>query len=150
MSVTYNTAHGNAGSVTHWARPGIDHTSSWMLVGLVTAEAQWDFLSSSLYQVFSGQSRWRHSQSQVWPGILLVLLLDLGKPHRPPSPSPSSLQRGWKSACGSSEGQPDKEALCPHRNSSVCPAASPWPLIKPHRESLFQAASTASSAFTGP
>ena len=30
---TYTTAHGNAGSLTHWARPGIK--PSWFLVGFV-------------------------------------------------------------------------------------------------------------------
>ena len=29
---TYTTAHGNAGSLTHWVRPGIRPSSSWMLV----------------------------------------------------------------------------------------------------------------------
>ena len=29
-SVTYTTAHGNTGSLTHWARPGIEPTS-WVL-----------------------------------------------------------------------------------------------------------------------
>ena len=33
MSATYITAHGNAGSLTHWARPGITPTTSWFLVG---------------------------------------------------------------------------------------------------------------------
>ena len=37
---TYATAHGKAGSSTHWARPGIQPTSSWMLVGFITAEPQ--------------------------------------------------------------------------------------------------------------
>ena len=31
-SVTYTTAHSTARSLTHWARPGIKPTSSWMLV----------------------------------------------------------------------------------------------------------------------
>ena len=31
-SVTYTTAHGNARSLTHWARPGIKPASSWILV----------------------------------------------------------------------------------------------------------------------
>ena len=37
MSATYTTAHGNVGpqSLTHWARPGIEHTTSWFLVGFV-------------------------------------------------------------------------------------------------------------------
>ena len=31
-SATHTTAHGNAGSLTHWARPGIEPASSWMPV----------------------------------------------------------------------------------------------------------------------
>ena len=37
-SAAYTIAHGNAGSLTHKARPGIKPKSSWILVGLVTAE----------------------------------------------------------------------------------------------------------------
>ena len=40
-SVTYSTAHLNAGSLTHWARPGIEPTSSWML-GSLTTEPWWE------------------------------------------------------------------------------------------------------------
>ena len=32
----YATAHGNAASLTHWARPGIKPASSWILVGFLT------------------------------------------------------------------------------------------------------------------
>ena len=35
MSATYTTAHGNARSLTHWARPGIKPATSWFLVGFV-------------------------------------------------------------------------------------------------------------------
>ena len=41
-SVTYITAHGNARSFIHWARPGIEPTTSWFLVGLVSAAPQWE------------------------------------------------------------------------------------------------------------
>ena len=34
VSVTYTTAHGNARSLTHWTRPGIEPETSWFLVGL--------------------------------------------------------------------------------------------------------------------
>ena len=34
-SVTYTTAHDNAGSLTHWARPGIRPASLWILVGSI-------------------------------------------------------------------------------------------------------------------
>ena len=41
-SVTYTTAHGNAGSPTHLARPGIKPASWWILVGFLYAEPQWE------------------------------------------------------------------------------------------------------------
>ena len=37
---TYTTAHGNPGSLTHWERPGIEPTSSWLLVRFITAKPQ--------------------------------------------------------------------------------------------------------------
>ena len=40
-SATYTTAHlHHAGSLTHWARPGMELASSWILVGFITAEPQ--------------------------------------------------------------------------------------------------------------
>ena len=40
-SVTYTTAQCNAGSLlTHWMGPGIKPSSSWILVGFVSAEPQ--------------------------------------------------------------------------------------------------------------
>ena len=41
---TYDTAHGNIRSLTHWARPGIEFASSWILVGLITAKPQRELL----------------------------------------------------------------------------------------------------------
>ena len=38
-SATYTTAHGNAGSLTHWARPGIKLASWWILVRFLTCWA---------------------------------------------------------------------------------------------------------------
>ena len=38
-SATYTAAHGNAGSITHGARPGIEPSSSW--IG-VTTEPLWE------------------------------------------------------------------------------------------------------------
>ena len=34
-SATYTSAHGNAGSLTHCVRPGIELATSWFLVGFV-------------------------------------------------------------------------------------------------------------------
>ena len=36
-SATYTTAYSNAGSLTHWGRPGIELATSWFLVGFVSA-----------------------------------------------------------------------------------------------------------------
>ena len=40
----YTTAHGNTRSLTHWARPEIEPSSSWILVRFVTTEP-WQELS---------------------------------------------------------------------------------------------------------
>ena len=45
MSVTYIIAHGNTGSLTHWARPWIEPASSWMLVRFISTEPQWELLA---------------------------------------------------------------------------------------------------------
>ena len=39
-SVTYTTAHSSARFLTHWLRLSIEPTSSWILVGFITAEPQ--------------------------------------------------------------------------------------------------------------
>ena len=42
VSANYTATHGNTVSLTHWSRPGIEPTSSWILVGFVTTEPQWE------------------------------------------------------------------------------------------------------------
>ena len=37
-SVTYTTAQANTGSLTHWARPGMEPVSSWLLVRFTNAK----------------------------------------------------------------------------------------------------------------
>jgi len=44
-SVTYTTAHGKAGSLTHWVRPEIKPVSSWLLVRFISAEPRWELWS---------------------------------------------------------------------------------------------------------
>ena len=41
-TATYTIGHGNARALTHWAGPGIEPASSWILVGLVTTGPQWE------------------------------------------------------------------------------------------------------------
>ena len=53
-SVTYTTAHSNAGSLTHWVEPGIEPAFSWLLIRFVTAEPQGElkvFLDSFIEQI---------------------------------------------------------------------------------------------------
>ena len=52
MSVTYTKAHGNAGSLTQRARPGIRPASSWILVRFVSAEPQWELLNNFILHFF--------------------------------------------------------------------------------------------------
>ena len=37
-----NLNHSNAESLTHWARPGIEPTTSWFLVGFVSTAPRWE------------------------------------------------------------------------------------------------------------
>ena len=47
-SATYTTALGNAGSLTHWARPGNKATTSWFLVRFVSAEPRREVRGTSI------------------------------------------------------------------------------------------------------
>ena len=45
----YPTAHSNPGYLTHWVRPGIEPAFSWILVGFITSEPQWEFSMPTLF-----------------------------------------------------------------------------------------------------
>ena len=55
MTVTYNTAHGNMGSLTHRERLAIESASSWILVGFVTTEPRWELHVHILEEQFHSQ-----------------------------------------------------------------------------------------------
>ena len=53
VSAAYTTDHGNTRSSTHWARPGIEPSSSWMLVRFVncwatTGTPEWRYLNENV------------------------------------------------------------------------------------------------------
>ena len=48
-SVTYTIAHGNTGSLIHWVRPGIELTSSWILIVFSTAEPRWELFPKVVF-----------------------------------------------------------------------------------------------------
>ena len=55
-SMTYTTTLGKARSLTHWARPGIEPTSSWMLVGFVNCWATMGSLKIPLIRLLVVQT----------------------------------------------------------------------------------------------
>ena len=72
----YATAHSNAGSLTHWARPGIKPVSLWILVGLLNGWATMGTPALFLVPQF---------RVVVWWGVMVpesksCLLLGAGSP----------------------------------------------------------------------
>ena len=52
-SETYTATCCNARSLTHGAKPRIEPTSSWILVGFFSTEPQWKFLDCSIWMFLS-------------------------------------------------------------------------------------------------
>jgi len=52
-SETYTTAQGNAGSLTHWARPGIEPASSWILVRFISPVSWWELQEFHSFMSYS-------------------------------------------------------------------------------------------------
>ena len=81
-SPSYTTAHGKARSLTHFARPGVKPTSSWIIVGFITHWATtgtpssvWKQLSYNQHSVifvnFFFQFYW--GSIDIWHSIILRL-----------------------------------------------------------------------------
>ena len=67
VSATYTAAHGNARFLTHWVRPGIEPTSSWVLVTFITAEPWWE-----LHSVSSLRKMGLCLRFNVWTSVMLI------------------------------------------------------------------------------
>ena len=88
VSATYTTAHGNAGNLTHWVRPGIELSSSWIPVRFLTCWATTGTpkASSEMGQVSNGEPwrpgwlwvLWWHS-GLLWPALWYVRVLERQK-----------------------------------------------------------------------
>ena len=52
--------HGNAGSLSHWMRPGIEPTSLWILVGFISTAPQQEFLACLFSMQY--QLKWLNEQ----------------------------------------------------------------------------------------
>ena len=72
VSSTYTAAHSNAGSLTHWARPGIEPASLWILVWFNSAEPQQELPHALSYVIFHcGLSQETGCSSLGWSTSLL-------------------------------------------------------------------------------
>ena len=65
MSATYTTAHSNAGSLTHWARPGIQPETSWFLVGFVN---HWAMMGTPGSCWNFKKKKWTYIK-RTWPSV---------------------------------------------------------------------------------
>ena len=58
VSATYTAACGKTRSLTHWARPGTELASSWIIVGFLTCWATSGTPSSFIYKIFCIYTTW--------------------------------------------------------------------------------------------
>ena len=66
MSATHTTVHSNARAPTHWARPGIEPASSWILVGFVSTEPRWELLVIVLLRVWNRTTeKWKELEVTI-------------------------------------------------------------------------------------
>ena len=102
---------GNAGSLIHWARPGIEPTSSWMLVRLITAKPRGELLPPFDY-------------------LLFPLNISRALPHVLGCTSPEGVWKAvWFAICG---------CIMNHFTS---PQTLRWFAALPHRAALWRAPS---------
>ena len=66
MSATYTTAHNNARSLTHWARPGTEPTFLWILVGFITTVPQWEIPEFNFLFFMAVPMAYGTSQARDW------------------------------------------------------------------------------------
>ena len=118
---SYTTAHDNTRSLTHWWRPGIEPTSSWILVGFVTTEPWQEILRAS----FLMNRLWRNWWSVTFEIISWIISLALGKVADMPlrtvrQPCGEAMCWGSEASCQQLSG-----ALVPSWRQILCPRVSP-------------------------
>ena len=67
--MTYTTVHGNVGALTHQARPGIEPTSSWILVGFVSAEPRRELQDLGVLKAVTVSAIKRKVLRSQWPSV---------------------------------------------------------------------------------
>ena len=74
-SVTYTTAHSDAGSLTYWARPGIEPVSSWMLVRLVNCWATTGTLRVFIFNINMQLPQHYLLKESYYPHVIVLVPL---------------------------------------------------------------------------
>ena len=125
-------AHGNARSLTHWARPGIEPASSWILVQFISAESWWGLLVCDCWMNGIRLGRWTlYTQVQNKPRTFIEKMLL----------SQQRCQREEK-AEGVNEKDFRQQGLSPklessglsHKSSACKPLTKPFPRKKPQTD----------------
>ena len=88
-SVTYVTAHDNARFLNHWARPGIEPTSSWFLIGFVSTAPGRELLYRGILKqvktpVFLYADHLSNFYFSAFPGKYTALTLKISKAEKVP------------------------------------------------------------------
>ena len=65
LMMAYTTAYNNARFLTHWERPVMEPVSSWILVGFVTPEPQWELPANNFNENISERGSQKMSQIQA-------------------------------------------------------------------------------------
>ena len=63
-SATYTIAHSITKYLTHWARQGIKPESSWIQVGFITTEPQWELVDWALINILPEEDIWVESEEE--------------------------------------------------------------------------------------
>ena len=86
LSSTYTRAHGNARSLTYWARPGIEPASSWILSRFLTTEPWWELLNA-VFNSKQAQSLYQEAEATLSIfmdlAVMKLHLYDISLPDTP-------------------------------------------------------------------
>ena len=134
--MTYTTALGNDRSLTHWARSGIEPTSSWILVRFVMAEPRWE-LPQIYFKIRCRVHCWYLCEMEK--NTEMHQEDSQGSPaHWPSDPTPVALSRGKTENTKFNDGQRCSPGLFIYKKENVRHSrgsAMEWQL---HEELLYK------------
>ena len=66
VPLAYTTAHGNTGSLTHWARPGMEPASSWIRSNWFLLTNDWNSSFPLFQQLFLAIKKVNTKSNSIW------------------------------------------------------------------------------------